>query len=129
MHVFHSFGNLVQVSFCCGLFQSNFRLNGIEEVSTLSELLHHYKRGLCLVGTVVGSDDVGVASKVSSILQLLLEIRSSRVGFAYCFDCNQLSSGFIFSNPCCAISALASLLYEGVSLIQVGALGVSCHCK
>ena len=119
VHIFYSFGDLVDVQLCLGLLHSLFGLDGIEKVSSSGKLLDHYVGALGFVGIFIGGDDVGVAAEVSAVFELPLEVGSLGVGFADGFDCNYFSQDLVLSDPGGTVGTLASLLDEAVALIEV----------
>ena len=126
VHVLESARNLVDVGPCLALAEADFGLDGVEEIAAASKVLHHHVRGLGLVGSVVGSDDVRVLGEVLSVLELLLEAGSGSGFFADCLDGNLAASGLVFRNPGGAVGALSGGLDESVALVQAGL--VACHC-
>ena len=126
VHELESTSDLVDVGPRLVLAQADFGLDGVEEVSAASKVLHHHVRGLGLVGSVVGRDDVRVLGEVLPILEFLLEAGAGGGVLADCLDGDLAASGLVFGNPGGAVGALASGLDEGVALVQAGL--VACHC-
>ena len=126
VHIIDCFCNLVEVFSCFVLWEADFRLYGIKQISTLCKVLHHYIGGLGLKGSVVSSDNIGVLGDTLAVLELPLEVVSAGISFADSFNGHRFSSGFVLCNPGGPIGAFSGLLYKVVSLIE--AWVASCHC-
>ena len=126
MHELESASNLVHVGPCLVLAEADFGLDGVEEIAAASKVLHHHVRGLGLVGSVVGSDDVRVLGEVLSVLEFLLEAGSGSGFFADCLDGNLAAGGLVFGHPGGAVGSLSGGLDESVALVEAGL--VACHC-
>ena len=119
VHILNSFGDLVDVELSLCFFHPLLWLNSIEKVSSSSELLDHDVGALGFIGTLVSGDDVGVVAEVSAIFELSFEVRPFGISFANSFYRNEFAEDLVFSNPGCAVGALASLLDEAITLVEV----------
>ena len=126
VHELESAGNLVDVGPGFALAETDFGLDGVEEVAASGKVLHHHVRGLGLVGGVVGRDDVRVLGEVLPVLELLLEAGSGGGVLADGLDGHLAAVGLVLCNPGGAIGAFAGWLDESVALVEAGL--VACHC-
>ena len=127
VHELQPTGDLVDVGASPVLREPDLWLDGIEEIAAAGEILHHHVRGLGLVGSVVGSDNVWVLGEVLAVLQLLLEAGAGGGVLADGFDGHLATCRLVLSDPGGAVGALSCGLDESVALVQAGL--VACHCS